>query len=59
MHEFKHIWCQYKTSSDFSDSLLDGLVSHKLKLGEFQDGIELLERGLDDVKKVMIMPNGA
>jgi 2-desacetyl-2-hydroxyethyl bacteriochlorophyllide A dehydrogenase len=38
---------------------LDGLVSHKLKLGEFQDGIELLERGLDDVKKVMIMPNGA
>jgi 2-desacetyl-2-hydroxyethyl bacteriochlorophyllide A dehydrogenase len=38
---------------------LDGLVSHQLSLGEFQDGIDLLERGLDDVKKVMIMPNGA
>lgn len=37
---------------------LEGLVSHKLELGGFQDGIEILERGVDDVKKVMIMPNG-
>ncbi len=37
---------------------LNGLVSHKLELGQFQQGIEILEQGLDDVKKVMIMPNG-
>jgi D-arabinitol dehydrogenase (NADP+) len=37
---------------------VDGLVSHKLPLEEFQHGIELLERGEGDVKKVMVMPNG-
>jgi D-arabinitol dehydrogenase (NADP+) len=35
---------------------LDGLVSHKLTLDEFGRGIELLEGGLEDVKKVMILP---
>ena len=35
---------------------LDGMVSHKLALDKFQDGIALLEGGLDDVKKVMILP---
>ncbi len=38
---------------------LDGLVSHKLPLEGLRHGIELLEGGLEDVKKVMIMPNGA
>lgn len=36
---------------------LEGLVSHKLELGEFQNGIEILESGTENVKKVMIMPN--
>lgn len=38
---------------------LAGLISHKLPLEEFQRGIELLEGGLEDVKKVMMLPNGA
>ena len=37
---------------------LDGLISHKLPLDDFQEGINLLESGLDDVKKVIIVPNG-
>jgi 2-desacetyl-2-hydroxyethyl bacteriochlorophyllide A dehydrogenase len=37
---------------------LDGLVSHRLELEGFQDGIEILERGVDNVRKVMIFPNG-
>jgi 2-desacetyl-2-hydroxyethyl bacteriochlorophyllide A dehydrogenase len=37
---------------------LGGLISHKLPLDSFQDGIDLLEGGFDDVKKVMIIPNG-
>ena len=37
---------------------LEGLVSHRLELSEFQHGIEILESGVDNVKKVMIMPNG-
>jgi len=36
---------------------LDGLVSHKLPLDDFQEGIALIEGGLDDVKKVMLLPN--
>lgn len=38
---------------------VDGLISHKLPLEEFQHGIELLECGEGDVKKVMLMPNGS
>jgi len=37
---------------------LDGLISHKLPLDAFQEGINLLEGGFDDVKKVLIVPNG-
>ena len=36
---------------------LDGLISHKLLLDDFQKGVALLEEGLDDVRKVMILPN--
>lgn len=38
---------------------LDGLISHKLSLEEFHHGIDLIEGGLDAVKKVVITPNGA
>jgi len=34
------------------------LVSHRLPLEEFQRGIETIERGLEGVKKVQILPNG-
>ena len=36
---------------------LDGLVSHRLPLAEFQSGIELIEQGAEGVKKVIILPN--
>lgn len=36
---------------------LDGIISHKLLLPEFQTGIELIEQGLDNVNKVIILPN--
>jgi 2-desacetyl-2-hydroxyethyl bacteriochlorophyllide A dehydrogenase len=38
---------------------LDELISHKLALGEFEHGIQVLERGLEDVKKVVLLPNEA
>lgn len=37
---------------------VDQLVSHRLPLEEFQRGIETIERGLEGVKKVQILPNG-
>lgn len=37
---------------------VDRLVSHHLPLEEFRRGIELIEGGLDNVKKVQIIPNG-
>jgi 2-desacetyl-2-hydroxyethyl bacteriochlorophyllide A dehydrogenase len=36
---------------------LDGIISHKLPLTEFQRGIELIEQGAEGVKKVIILPN--
>ena len=36
---------------------VDGLISHKLPLDDFQKGVALLEEGLDDVKKVLLLPN--
>jgi 2-desacetyl-2-hydroxyethyl bacteriochlorophyllide A dehydrogenase len=35
-----------------------GLISHRLPLEEFQHGIELIEAGRENVKKVMIFPCG-
>lgn len=37
---------------------VDGLVSHRLPLESFQRGIEIIEQGIEDVKKVQILPNG-
>lgn len=37
---------------------VDRLVSHRLPLDEFERGIELIEGGLEEVKKVQILPNG-
>lgn len=36
---------------------MNGLISHRLTLDEFQKGIELIEKSYEDVKKVMILPN--
>ncbi len=35
---------------------VSGLISHRLPLSEFERGIKLIEKGDDDVKKVMILP---
>jgi len=32
------------------------LISHRLPLADFERGVELIERGLDNVKKVLILP---
>jgi D-arabinitol dehydrogenase (NADP+) len=37
---------------------VDGLISHRLPLEEFERGIETIEQGQEGVKKVMILPNG-
>ena len=34
------------------------LVSHRLPLERFEEGVQLIEKGIGDVKKVMILPNG-
>jgi 2-desacetyl-2-hydroxyethyl bacteriochlorophyllide A dehydrogenase len=36
---------------------VSSLISHRLPLAEFPHGIELIEKGLDGVKKVLIMPH--
>jgi 2-desacetyl-2-hydroxyethyl bacteriochlorophyllide A dehydrogenase len=36
---------------------LEGLVSHQLPLAEFQRGIELIEKGVEGVRKILIRPN--
>ena len=35
---------------------VSGLISHRLPLSEFERGVNLIEKGDDDVKKVMILP---
>ncbi len=35
------------------------IVSHQLPLTDLQKGIELIEKGADNVKKVLILPNGS
>ncbi|MBI5305742.1 MAG: zinc-dependent alcohol dehydrogenase family protein [Chloroflexi bacterium] len=34
------------------------LISHRLPLRDFERGIELIEQGAENVKKVMLLPNG-
>ena len=36
-----------------------GFVSHRLGLRDLEEGIELVERGQEGVRKVMVLPNGA
>ncbi len=38
---------------------VSGLISHRLPLEDFSHGIELIEKGLEGVKKVMMVPNPA
>ncbi len=35
---------------------VSNLISHQLPLREFERGVELIEKGLEEVKKVMILP---
>jgi threonine dehydrogenase-like Zn-dependent dehydrogenase len=36
---------------------VSGLISHRLTLDQFQRGVELIEQGLEGVRKVLILPN--
>jgi threonine dehydrogenase-like Zn-dependent dehydrogenase len=36
---------------------VSSLISHQLPLDEFERGVELIERGLENVKKVLITPS--
>ena len=36
---------------------VDGLISHRLPLAEFQHGVEVIEGGLEQARKVVIAPN--
>jgi D-arabinitol dehydrogenase (NADP+) len=36
---------------------VSGLISHRLPLDEFEWGVELIEQGLEGVKKVLLLPN--
>jgi len=36
---------------------LSKLISHKLPLEQFQHGVEIIEQGWEDVKKVIVLPN--
>jgi 2-desacetyl-2-hydroxyethyl bacteriochlorophyllide A dehydrogenase len=36
---------------------VDGLISHRLPLAEFQRGVEIIEGGLEQARKVVIAPN--
>jgi D-arabinitol dehydrogenase (NADP+) len=36
---------------------LEGLVSHRLPLEEIERGVYLLENGLENVRKVQVLPN--
>jgi D-arabinitol dehydrogenase (NADP+) len=38
---------------------VSGLISHQLPLDEFERGIELIERGAEGVKKVLILPQAS
>jgi D-arabinitol dehydrogenase (NADP+) len=38
---------------------VDDLVSHRLSLGQFVRGCEMIEEGEDEVRKVMIIPGMA
>ena len=35
---------------------VSGLILHQLSLDEFERGVDLIEQGLEDVKKVLILP---
>ncbi len=35
---------------------VSGLISHQLPLDEFERGVELIEQGLEGVKKILILP---
>jgi threonine dehydrogenase-like Zn-dependent dehydrogenase len=35
---------------------VSSLISHQLPLTEFEKGVRLIEEGLEDVKKVLILP---
>jgi threonine dehydrogenase-like Zn-dependent dehydrogenase len=36
---------------------VESLISHRLRLEEFQKGVEIIENVAENVRKVIVMPN--
>ena len=57
-HEAKHAaWADRVVLLRSGRIRVDGLVSHRLPLGDFQRGIEIIEQGIENVRKIQILPN--
>ena len=58
LSSFTSVRNSYQSISLLEAGIIDvsGLISHRLPLSEFERGVNLIEKGDDDVKKVMILP---
>jgi len=58
LSSFTSVRNSYQSISLLKAGIIDvsGLISHRLSLSEFERGVNLIEKGDDDVKKVMILP---
>lgn len=58
LSSFTSVRNSYQAVALLSSKRVDvtNLISHRLPLGEFERGVELIEQGLEGVKKVMILP---
>jgi D-arabinitol dehydrogenase (NADP+) len=56
---FTSVRNSYQAVSLLQSGIIDfgGIISHSLSLDEFQHGVEIIEKGAEQVKKVMIIPN--
>jgi len=58
LSSFTSVRNSYQSISLLKAGIIDvsGLISHRLPLSEFERGVNLIEKGDDDVKKVIILP---
>jgi D-arabinitol dehydrogenase (NADP+) len=56
---FTSVRNSYQAVSLLQSGIIDfrGIISHSLSLDEFQHGVEIIEQGTEQVKKVMILPS--
>jgi 2-desacetyl-2-hydroxyethyl bacteriochlorophyllide A dehydrogenase len=60
MSSFTSVRNSYQAVSMLQSGIIDlsPLISHTLPLEDFQRGVELIEKGAEQVRKVLILPNG-